>query len=139
MNTDDFEKQLQRQPIRPVPREWRRDILRAAAKTCGSPQPSTLNSQPSSWWRELLWPCPQAWAGLAAVWVIILTLNSASPGDPTTIAKRPASPAPETLLALREQRRLLAELIAPVTDAAEPTRAYVPRPRSETPTLTKLA
>jgi hypothetical protein len=137
MNPDDFEKQLQSRPIRPVPREWRGDILQAA-KTHAT-QPSTPGSRQSSWWRELLWPCPQAWAGLAAVWIIILTLNSAGPGDPTTIAKRPASPARETLLALREQRRLLTELMAPVADASEPTKVQAPRPRSDALTSTKFA
>ena len=130
MNTDDFEQQLQRQPIRPMPGEWREDILRTAAKTRLNPQLSTPNSQPSSWWRELLWPCPQAWAGLAAVWVLILVLNEAA-RDPVQIAKASkAVPAPEMLMSLQEHRRLLADLIESPT-AVEPPKPSKPRPRSE--------
>jgi hypothetical protein len=138
MNTDDFEEQLQRQPIRPVPGEWRSEILSAAQRLADQETRITHPAPRMSWWRELLWPCPQAWAGLAAAWVIILAINSTSPGDATTIAKRPAPPAPETLLALREQRRLLTELIAPVTDVPEPAKAHAPRPRSDAPTSLKL-
>src|SRR5438876_7981392 len=101
MNADDFDKRLQRQTLRPIPHEWRSEIL-DAARRAGEPQPSTFNSQPTSWWRELLWPCPQAWACLAAMWVLVLLLDLAS-RDPVRVAKasKPA-PAPEFFMALRE-------------------------------------
>ena len=130
MNADDFEKQVQRQPIRQVPGEWRAEILRAAATTRGNPQPSTPHSQPSSWWRELLWPCPQAWAGLAAAWAVVFVLNVAS-RDPVQVAKTSkAAPAPEILIALREHRRLLAELIESPAPVGPPKPAD-PKPRSD--------
>ena len=141
MNADDFEKRLQRQSMRPIPREWRREILDAARRT-GDPQLSTLRSkaaaedgatskpQTTSWRRELLWPCPQAWAGLAAAWMVILFLNMAS-REPVQAAKTSkAAPAPELLIALKEHRRLLAELIGTPT-VVEPPKPFEPRPRSE--------
>ncbi|PYK58897.1 MAG: hypothetical protein DME21_14645, partial [Verrucomicrobia bacterium] len=83
MRPEDFEKQLQRQPLRKIPAEWRGEIL-DAARRAHEPQPS----QPASWWRALLWPCPQAWAGLAAVWVLILALNSVT-REPARSARSP--------------------------------------------------
>ena len=129
MNADDFDKRLQRQTLRPIPHKWRSEIL-DVARRAGDPQPSTFDSQPTSWWRELLWPSPQAWAGFAAVWVVVLLLNLAS-RDPVRVAKtsKPA-PAPELFAALREHRRLLAELIG-TPPLPEPQKPFEPRPRSE--------
>jgi len=80
---------------------------------------------------DLLWPCPQAWAGLAAVWVVILIMNF--PGGKTEVARsKPVPSSPEVLMALREHRRLLVELIeSPMP--VEPPRTFVPRRRSERP------
>jgi len=129
MNTDEFEKRLQRQSLRPIPREWRGEILGGARRANAHPF-STPNPQPTPWWRELLWPCPQAWAGLAAAWGMIFLLNLAS-RDPVKVAKTSKDvPAPELLMALGEHRRLLAELIGtPSVD--EPVKPSGPRPRSE--------
>jgi len=129
MNPDDFEKRLEHQRLRPIPGAWRGEIL-DAARRARDHQPSTFNPQPASWWRELLWPCPQAWAGLAAVWVLILALNSVT-REPARAAQSPNTPrAPEVLMALRDHRRLLAELIESQTSAEAP-KPFVPRPRSE--------
>ena len=129
MKPDDFEKQLQRHPLRAVPGEWRGEIL-DAARRAGDHQLSTINPQPISWWRELFWPCPQAWAGLAAAWGVILVLNLAS-RDSVQVAKTSkAAPAPELLIALREHRRLLTELIGSPA-VVESLTPFVPRPRSE--------
>jgi hypothetical protein len=141
MNTDDFEKRLQRQDMRPIPREWRGGILDAASRAgdhqlstlrskANAEDGSTLNPQPTSWWRELLWPCPQAWAGLAAAWVLILGLNAAT-REPVQVATAQSTPpAREVLMALKERRRLLAEL-AGLSVQVEPQKPAAPRPRSQ--------
>ena len=129
MKPDDFEKQLERQPLREIPAEWRDGILRAARAGHGL-QLSTFRFQRSGWWRELLWPCPQAWVGLAAVWMLILALNATS-HEPMAVAGRQRSPlSPELIMALQEQRRLFTELIGS-TPSAETSKTFVPRPRSE--------
>ena len=130
---NEFEQHLRQQPLRKVPSEWRDDILSAASE---SGQHIARRSSESAFgsrftWRELLWPCPQAWAGLAAAWILIVMANSTA-GDSNLARHKPVPPAPEVLLALREQRRLMAELIGPVTSLETP-RAFVPRPRSERP------
>lgn len=131
MNSDDFEKQLQRQAIRPVPQNWRAEILQAAHAT-SRPQLSTPNSQHAPWWRALLWPCPQAWAGLAAMWFVLLGLHLADPETAALATAQTAPPSPEMLMVLHEQKRLFAELIS----GSEPVdidlpKPFVPRPRSE--------
>jgi hypothetical protein len=149
MNPEDFEKQLERQPIRPVPAAWRAEILKAANASSlapDAPRPlsrhspvrgttadapsllSTLNSQLSA----ILWPCPQAWAGLAAVWVFIFALNHATLDKPEIMARKSSPPSPEIMMVLQEQRRMLAKLIdSSDQPAAEPPKPFVPRPRGE--------
>ena len=129
MNTGDFEKRLERQAMRPIPHEWRGEILGAARRAGGHPL-SIATTQPTSWWRGLLWPCPQAWAGLAAMWGVILVLNLASrdPVQLTTISN--IVPPQKLLIALGEHRRLLAELIG-TPPVIEPVKPFGPRPRSD--------
>jgi len=140
---DDFEQKLQRQPLRQVPAEWREEILAAVAADVNRRQEvsreftfaatrrswlSTLNSQLST----ILWPHPQAWAGLAAVWILILAVGFSIRDKSPVLAEKSAPPSPEVIVELRQQRRMLAELIGP-RDArdADRSKSFVPQPRSE--------
>ena len=142
MNTEDFEKRLERQPLRQMPGEWRQEIL-SAARQASIPQHaprtrhhvsparsllSTLHYQLST----ILWPHPTAWVGLAAVWLVILGINLTTRDASTVLAKHAAPVSPQVIMAFQEQERLLAELIGPsevpVTERPKP---IVPRPRSE--------
>jgi hypothetical protein len=133
MKPEDFEQKLQRQPLRQVPAGWRNEILAAAAS--GRPSRvtrhsflSSLNSQLST----ILWPHPTAWAGLAAAWIFILAVNVSIRDRSPVVAEKSIPPAPEVIVELRQQRRLLAELMGP-RDArdADRSKSFVPQPRSE--------
>lgn len=149
MNPDPFEQHLSRQPLRPVPAEWRDEVLARAGDLpspflasamasdgdCKSParasQLSTFNSQ----LREWLWPCPQAWAALAAVWVLLLGLNVAT-RDRSAPDTASAKTLPVMPYAWREQQKLLAELFPPEPTApprprVQPAPVLPPAPRSE--------
>jgi hypothetical protein len=126
MKPDDFEQELQRQPIRSVPEEWRTGILQAARHDARS-QRLASHVEPIFWWRHWLWPCPQAWAGLAAVWMIILGLNATARKPLALAANPPLTPSPETQITLAAQRRELARLLE---NFAEPTPAPKPVPAS---------
>lgn len=132
MNSDDFEHQLQRQPMRALPGDWRDEILRAARQTDPGFQPHGVASN-SVWWRELLWPYPQAWAGIAAAWMVIFGLHLAGGIEHHPAIQVTAIPASaEARAILAEQRRLFAEFFprpeAPlIRHRAEPAD----RPRSQ--------
>ena len=137
MKTDGFEKRLRQQALRKIPGEWRAEILSTARVASSSPHVlgftfhvflSTLSHQLST----VVWPYPKAWAGLAAAWVLILTMNVYSADPATKTVKAEVAPSPELLIALREQRRELAKLIEPAaTFDAEKPKSFLPRPRSE--------
>jgi hypothetical protein len=145
MNPGDFENQLRRQPVRPVPAEWRGEIL-AAAKAVGAGVGtsrsviSNQNSKIGAGWlaalngrlAKIFWPHPAAWAGLAGVWVVISVLNW-SATDHTEMAARKTAPiAPDFILAMQEQRRMLARLIETTEPpTVEPPKPTEPRPLGE--------
>jgi hypothetical protein len=136
MKPDAFEQKLARQKLRQIPGEWRAEILSAAklsarrseAKTVQPSWLSTINSQLSA----LLWPHPKAWAGLAAVWIVIFAVNFSMRDTTPRVAEKYAPPSPEVIVELKKQQRLFAELVG----AREPLDAdrqkiFSPKPRSE--------
>jgi len=85
--------------------EWRR--------SAESP-PRRLERTPAEsghWWHEWLWPCPQAWAGLGAAWMVALAASlAAREPAPVTETHQTVSPSPQLRQMLRQQRQMLAEL-----------------------------
>ena len=140
MNSDDFEARLRRQAVRQVPAEWREEIV-TAAQRASQPAYGTRNmghaQAPASFLSlvsTLFWPSPRAWGALAAVWVLLLGLNFMSGDAAETGGKRSRGSSSQTLLALREQQRVLTELLGPrEPQPAEPPKVVSPRPRSERP------
>ncbi|HAO80279.1 MAG TPA: hypothetical protein DCQ92_15180 [Verrucomicrobia subdivision 3 bacterium] len=136
MNADEFEKRLQRQPLRQAPCEWRSEILAAArdAQTSRHPSPttrrpflSTLNYQLS----PFFWPHPKAWAGLAAVWILIFMVNFSMHEPSPMMAKKSAPPSPEVIVELKKQQRMFAELVGSYeTPDVDRRKMFSPRPRS---------
>jgi hypothetical protein len=113
-----FEKRLQGLPQRPVPPAWRQEIL-SAARQMRSGQPDVVTLKPlisrfNVMVAELLWPNPRAWAGLAALWVVVLGLSFANrESTPPGFARQSALPSPQMRELLRQQEQLMAELVGP--------------------------
>jgi len=130
---DDFEQKLQCQPLRQVPGEWREEILAAAeVQLPGAPKRSEGGSTFIAQLSTILWPHPAAWAGLAAVWILILAVDFSMRDKSPVMAEKTAPPSPEVIAELRRQQRLLAELIGPRdTRDADRSKPLVPQPRSE--------
>lgn len=82
-------------------------------------------------WRELILPCRCTWAGLAAVWLVILGFNLGRADSPGVTASTRAVPTQELRMALELRRALLAELAQlPRTETVEPAKPDR-QPRSE--------
>jgi len=115
MNSE-FENQLQRQPMREIPLQWRARIIAAA-------QPSP------SWWHDWFWPCPQAWAVLGAAWVVIFVFYFMAPDEPRLAGN---NYPPQSFAVSQQQAVMMAQLLGS-TDADEPPAAMPagPKPRSE--------
>ncbi|MCS7338732.1 MAG: RNA polymerase sigma factor [Verrucomicrobiae bacterium] len=100
MNTDNFEQHVHRQPLRRVPTRWREEILSAArarqrtaaAQTVGVALAAVLVD-----WRAILARLPLAWMSLAAIWIVMLSLNAllSGPGlkaSGAVLTRMPAEP-----------------------------------------------
>lgn len=136
MKTDDFEKRLQSQPQREIPGAWREEVLAKARKSAASVQTAHTPRPGLFQLVQTLFSRPQrvAWAGLAAAWVVIVTLNLATgeTSKPTSMTGASAPTTPETLQALKQQRLLYAELVGrPEQQPMERFKINVPGPRSQ--------
>lgn len=126
MNPDRFEEELSRQPLREIPADWRAEILGYAQAAV-----ATAPVEPPRWkftWRELLWPCPQVWAGIAAVWVVVVGLEAGLANADTSAMMASGKPSLELQVVWREQRELLSSLLSDRVEpvVTEPRRRPVP-------------
>jgi hypothetical protein len=132
MNNDDLEKQLQQQPMRPVPGQWRGEILKSASSRRrlqeGERDARAERRALPMWLHQLLWPCPQAWGALAAVWVVVLVLNFSGSEKPEVSAAKVPTESREVMIALKQQLQFRAELMsANDTPIAEPPKVSAPQ------------
>src|SRR5712691_6830537 len=105
MKPDDFEERVRRQPLRELRPEWRGEILSVARHAMAS-YPRSGATGLRAQIAALLWPCPQTWAGLAAIWLGILVVNFAITDKTETVAKKKV-PASTQMMVLREQQQIL--------------------------------
>ena len=133
-----FERRLQHQPLRQVPIEWREEILSATGKV-GTARRAVRGRRGEAslpkfrdWLSALLWPNPQAWAGLAAGWILIFAMNFSARDTSPKVAEKNSRQSSEAVVELRQQQRLLAELIGSrETQATGPSKTFDRQPRSE--------
>ncbi len=128
--TEPFEQRLSRQPLRQVPATWRGEILAAADLNQRKVRAFTSAATFRVRMRDIFWPAPAAWAGLAAVWIFIFAVNLSMRDPSPRRAEKSAPASPEVMVELRKQQMMLAELIGPrePRDADRP-KNVAPRPR----------
>lgn len=129
MNPDDFEKQLSRRPLRPLPADWRAEILaqaRAAAAENHAAKVPARDPFLVTMWRELFWAGRRVWLGFASIWLFIIAANFATTDTPRATASEPP-PSRQQILALQAQRQLLLQLL----DQEPPSKPAAPGRRSE--------
>ena len=129
MSNDEFERRLQEQVFVAPTARTRERILKAASTT----QFNSRHEPDLTWWRALLWPAPHAWAGMAAIWVVLLVVNRAGEPEENMSASLASAPAQQVAYARYERNHLFTELIDELgSDAmAEPPKPVRPAPRSE--------
>jgi hypothetical protein len=84
-----------------------------------------------SFCRQLLWPNPAYYAGLAVIWLFLLALSPATPGRATQAAAPRQGLSAQSRLVLLEQRRELRELLDSPEPAPQPRPQKTLAPRSE--------
>ena len=124
MKMDDFEKELKRQPLRPIPPDWKRRILLSADREDNSDQ-KQIRAGWSVSIRELLWPAPAAWSALAAIWIVIAGLRMASMDS-----EKPGAPAQADYAQLRAAMELKRAIEAETQVAQRPPAPEPTKPRS---------
>jgi anti-sigma factor RsiW len=108
-----------------------------AVRSAASPKVvrgSTASPGAAGWWHDVVWSSRGIWAGLAAVWVLILAGNLSLRDHPQSLAGKSSSlpPSREMMMAYREQQTILNELL---TDHSAPPDVdrpkFTPKPRTE--------
>jgi hypothetical protein len=129
---NEFEQKLSRQPLREIPGEWRVDIVVAADANRQKIRAVTSTAIIKLRLREIFWPAPAAWAGLAAIWILIFIVNFSTRDKTPFVAEKVSPPSPEVIAELRQQKLLFAQLIGS-SDArvADRQKSFLPRPRTE--------
>ena len=136
MKTDDFENQLQRQPLRTIPPGWRREILAAARAEAREPEQGA-HRELLAGWRLLLSRIPLAWAAVAALWLGIIGANFLMSGPAITVVARSSKSAQAEVMTVGNLQRpnstLLASLLSdtPGTQPINIPPALSPKPRSD--------
>lgn len=91
---------------------------------------SSLRAFPINFWHQSILPWRHVWAGMAAVWLGILTLNLVAGGSPRSASAQTARANPQVMAALHEQKDLLTQLLGPVVESSA-SHPKIPGPRSE--------
>jgi hypothetical protein len=134
---DPFEQRLHRQPVKPIPAEWRAEILSAAREAQASRHSTliTRNSLFAAFKQHIsfvLWPHPKAWAGLATTWVLVLALQWSMRDKTPAVVEHVSPPSPEVIAELNGQQKFYAELMgsSDSRDADRPKKTQA-RPRTQ--------
>jgi hypothetical protein len=133
---EQFEQRLRRLSVKPIPGEWRTEILaatrdaqaiRRASRSTHRSLLSTINHQLST----ILWPHPKAWVGLAAVWIFIFILNFSMRDKAPVMAEKFTPPSPDAIVELKKQQRMFVKLVgANELPDANRQNTFPPKPRS---------
>ena len=132
MNADELEKRLAELPERKIPSGWRQEILLATQNV--RPEGKQEVAFTDRWWWKILWPSPWAWGGTAAVWAVIVILNSYAldRSGQSEMAHVPSPPAALSEMAQSERIYLMRSISdASSPDEARPTVERRPGRRSE--------
>jgi hypothetical protein len=113
-----------------------KDRWACAVRAAAGPRP-VPTAEPSStfgdWWHDVVWSSRRVWAGLAAVWMLILAGNLSLHDHPQGFTARSSRPAKEIMMAFKDRQTTLADLLADhsTPDEADRPKLFLPKPRTE--------
>jgi hypothetical protein len=117
---------------RPAARtRWASEIHRAATQTPARRLTPSMAFR--EWWRDVIWPCRRFWAGLAAVWAVILAGNL-SLHDHAQASPWKSPPSLQAMIvSFKDQQKILTELLVDYSGPrdAERQKNFLPKPRTE--------
>ena len=121
----------QLQPTPAARNRWAREI-----RAAGKPEPICRLTPAEAfreWCHDVIWSSRRVWAGLAAVWLLILAGNVSLRDNPNAFAMKSPPSSQEMILALKDRQSVLAELLADhsVPHDADRQRFFLPKPRTE--------
>ncbi len=111
-------------------RETVDELARLAARASGGQRSAPLRDAIIGW-REFIWSLRGHLAALGTAWVLIAVLGADVSSTPFPVAKAAANPQ-QLLLAAREHRRQLTELLTPAEERVQQrARSEPAQPRSQ--------
>jgi hypothetical protein len=132
MKPDNFEQELQRQPLRPIPGDWREQILGACVRKQAAVEAASVPA-----WRLLFLRFPVAWGAFAALWVAIVSINALLIRSDTPVTPRQVAVSSFQSLAAWNHRSAVLQQLASDDQAVEAAAPAPPpvmnlnSPRSE--------
>jgi len=127
------------QAVEPKLNAIRREVVAVAADVNRRKQPireftfaATLADAFRLLFRELVWPCRRIWTGLAAVWLLILTVNFSMCDTVSSVTGQPVR-SPVVVISWQTQQHWMSQLLTEHTVPPEldRPRKAVPGPRTE--------
>ncbi len=119
----------QLQPSQSAQARWSRAVQAAGRlEPVRRPAPAMAFRE---WWEDAIQPHRRIWAGLAAVWVILLVGNLSLPNHAQKLAGK--STSLEMITAFKDRQKILAELMTSHSGPSEeePQKIFSPGPRTE--------
>ena len=118
------------QPDPAVQQHWARAIQTAARPAQG--RRLTPATAFRDWWQDVIWSSRRIWAGLAAVWLVLLAVNFSGRDHSPALVQKSSLPPAEMIMAWRQQASLLAELLGSSgSGEADRQKTFIPKPRTE--------
>ncbi len=109
-----------------------RAIVVAARPACAEASLGTwLRAALKTAWQGLIWPSRRTWAAIAMLWLAVLVGNLELKTPVQSVAAGKSEPVPKLAQELKEQRRLLTELLETTRPPSSGPAPQAPQPRSE--------
>jgi hypothetical protein len=119
------------QPSQTARRRWARAVAEAARP--GPVRRFAPAAALQEWCHDVIWPWRRVWAGMAAVWLVILAGNVSLREPSLVITAKSATPTQEAINSFRDSQKILAELLADHSAPRDAARQkfFSPKPRTE--------